>query len=367
MDSKEIVYIFKSYPTESKGIIKKVNQTNQALIDAGYDSKVFRTTLPTLGALIKISIHLLKSRAGLHIVRNHPILTPLLAPIIIFKRITGSKFALDIPTPIHSLVKEQVKAKKNTATAYLKLMLIYILSPISNLAFNRIIQYAPESRYFSLFAKRKTLLTANGIDVKSIPFQPKPLTHHNHVHLIAVAHIQYWHGFDRLIKSLHATVESSKDQTSRFKLTIIGDGDAKTELVQLSETLGLEEYITFTGALDQKELSERLMKADIGICSLGLHRSNLFFASTLKAREYIAHGIPIVLAGTDPDFDERLDFVFAATNNEDLIDLDSIYRRYLTVKNSNANWAMNIRKYAETNLDFSVKVRSQFLDLIAER
>ena len=55
------------------------------------------------------------------------------------------------------------------------------------------------------------------------------------------------------------------------------------------------------GLLSQNELSQMYPQMDIGIGTLALHRKGLQEACPLKVREYLAHGLPVIGAYTDPD------------------------------------------------------------------
>ena len=57
----------------------------------------------------------------------------------------------------------------------------------------------------------------------------------------------------------------------------------------------------FYGVLKKSELEELYKVAHVGIGSLALHRINMFEASTLKVREYIAQDVPVILPYEDTD------------------------------------------------------------------
>lgn len=56
------------------------------------------------------------------------------------------------------------------------------------------------------------------------------------------------------------------------------------------------------GALKVKELLAVYSQCDVGIASFGLHRKGLSEGTTLKVREYLACGLPVVLSHRDPAF-----------------------------------------------------------------
>ncbi len=61
-----------------------------------------------------------------------------------------------------------------------------------------IITYSNDAEIFG----RCTIQLSNGIDFSNIPLRNKTENTSNELHLIGVAEIHFWHGFDRLIKGL---------------------------------------------------------------------------------------------------------------------------------------------------------------------
>ncbi|GAA4311473.1 glycosyltransferase family protein [Compostibacter hankyongensis] len=72
------------------------------------------------------------------------------------------------------------------------------------------------------------------------------------------------------------------------------------------------------GYLSKNELFELYSKMDIGVGTLAFHRNNLTQASPLKVREYLAFGLPVILAYKDVDLSGQ-DFVLEIDNTEDTI------------------------------------------------
>lgn len=140
------------------------------------------------------------------------------------------------------------------------------------------------------------------------------------INLIAVAYIQKWHGFDRIIKGMHNYLSNSPKMN--IHLTIIGDGDIE-ELLTLSNQLQLNDYITFTGALSGESLNQEFDKAHFAIGSLGRHRSGLKSMRSLKNVEYASRGICFTYSEDNPDFDNK-PFILKMPANESAIEINSI-------------------------------------------
>lgn len=359
---KNITYIFKTYPDESEGITKKVNDTVSLFNRIGYTASKTVASGSILKSTIQIYSQSLKEKSEIYIIRNFPLCSIILFPLLAFKRIIGSKLILDIPTPLTVQVNEIKSSNSSRPKKIIKTIALYMTAPLNNLIFDRVVHYAPESKYFSIFSGEKFFYTTNGVDTKNIPRKEnRKRTDQKILNLIAVAHINYWHGIDRLIKSLNFTFKNHKELREIIHLTIVGDGEGGIipELKELSGKLNLDSNIEFTGRLQPYEASQKILKSDIGVCALGLYKKKLDSAAQLKAREYVAHGLPIILSGDDPDFRGEIPFVFKVKNDDSLIDLNEIYKKYNEyLENHDPS---EIREFAEQNLDLSKKIINQYL------
>ncbi|NCU32622.1 MAG: glycosyltransferase family 1 protein [Candidatus Moranbacteria bacterium] len=179
---------------------------------------------------------------------------------------------------------------------------------------------------------RPTIKISNGIDFNSIPLKQPQTVLNEELHLIAVATIHPWHGFDRAIKGLIEYYQMS--QKRKVFLHIIGAGvpavlDAYHELVANHETL--KDYIHFYGPLFGKELDDLFNQCQMGIGSLARHRSGITNLRSLKNREYAARGIPFVYSENDYDFEER-PYVLKVPADETNISIKDLIRFYDSVK-----------------------------------
>ncbi|MFK5655764.1 hypothetical protein ACIA4K_04025 [Lactobacillus delbrueckii subsp. bulgaricus] len=67
--------------------------------------------------------------------------------------------------------------------------------------------------------------------------------------------------------------------------------------------------VSMVGKKEKEELDYYYNICDIGIDSMGRHRSNVYYNSSLKGKEYLAKGLPIVL-GVTTELDYIKDFRF---------------------------------------------------------
>ncbi|HEX8990639.1 MAG TPA: glycosyltransferase family 4 protein [Anaerolineales bacterium] len=104
-----------------------------------------------------------------------------------------------------------------------------------------------------------------------------------------------WHGVDQLLKafaSLRSIPSRSEEGAALPHLLIIGEGPQGEALRQLSRELGLNELVTFTGAIAHGEMPAHLAAMDIAVAPY--LSSDGFYFSPLKVMEYLAMGRPVV-------------------------------------------------------------------------
>lgn len=154
---------------------------------------------------------------------------------------------------------------------------------------------------------QRTIRISNGIDFNSIKLQQHRSHISSEIHLIAVAEIHYWHGFDRIVAGLADYYKSDRHNVGEVYLHIVGgfSGEReRAEIVPLIIENQLENHVFLHGRLFGTALDDLFDRVDIGIGSLGRHRSHITHIKTLKNREYAARGIPFIYSEIDEDFEE---------------------------------------------------------------
>ncbi len=171
---------------------------------------------------------------------------------------------------------------------------------------------------------QRTIQISNGIDFSSLRLNE------NHsckgeLHLIGVAEIHYWHGFDRVIAGMaNYYNESSSDCKVFFHIVGEFSGEReRNEILPLIKKYHLENYVILYGSLFGDNLDKLFNKSDIGIGSLGRHRSNITYIKTLKNREYAARGVPFIYSEIDDDFEE-MPYIMKVPADESPVDINKI-------------------------------------------
>ena len=179
------------------------------------------------------------------------------------------------------------------------------------------------SDYQTIFGSR-TIQISNGIDFKQIKLKKHINDTSHELHLIGVAEIHYWHGFDRLVKGLVNYYQANSGYNVYFH--IVGNFAAKREendILPLIKKYNLERYVILHGMRHGEELDELFEQADMGIGSLARHRSGITHIKTLKNREYAARGLPFIYSEMDSDFEGK-PYILKAKADESPIGIPAI-------------------------------------------
>lgn len=204
---------------------------------------------------------------------------------------------------------------------------------------------------------QKTIKISNGIDFESVRIKKESNRPKNELHLIGVAEIHRWHGFDRLIRGLADYYSSPKEIKVYFHIvgyffSIVEE----EEITSIITDYQLEQYIILHGKKHGEELDEIFDKCDFGIGSLGRHRVGIDDIKTLKNREYAARGIPFVYSETDTDFDKQ-PYVLKMPADESAIKIENIISFYQNlsitpqqIRNSieHLSWKNQMKRVLET-------------------
>lgn len=184
-------------------------------------------------------------------------------------------------------------------------------------------QELADSSAFTKYRKL-TCVIANGIKLDKFPLLPPASNTIPHLVFIGSPN-NLWHGADKLILLANLIPD--------IHIDIIGYN-------HLPHYVTLPQNITLHGYLEFEDYQKILASADVAISSLGLHRIHLNEASTLKSRECLAFGLPLVIAYQDTDLKNMdYDFLLRIPNRED-----------------------NIQTHAQTIRDFAYRMQGHRVD-----
>ena len=187
---------------------------------------------------------------------------------------------------------------------------------------------------------QRTIRVSNGVDLDSMPLHPRVDTS-NELHLIGVAEVPYWHGYDRLIAGLGEYYKAKSDlpspvtwhpSPSKDVYFHIGGGVWKSEMYddehapgfsELIKKYGIEDKVIFHDQLFGDALNAVFAQSNFAVGSLARHRSGISDIKTLKNREYASRGLPFVYSENDSDFDHQ-PYVLKVPADESPIDIARI-------------------------------------------
>lgn len=201
------------------------------------------------------------------------------------------------------------------------------------------------------YKKLPVISVLNGIDL-SLVTPIKGETNCKEVNIGFVGSIQSCHGVDILIDSVFAYVNGTVYKP--IHVHIVGDGPILQDLKNKVNLLNLNNLFTFYGTQYGKQLDEIYEHIDVAISELAPFRRGYQFSSSLKSREYLGKGIPIVSAADiDVFYKEPVDFFYKIKVTNGLIDIFEIIKFYEDLLNniSKRELISRIRKYAESTVD----------------
>lgn len=194
----------------------------------------------------------------------------------------------------------------------------------------------------------------NGIDINDIPVN-RGNNISKGIHFISVSSLKKWHAYERFITGIWLYIQSQGGIPIHFN--IVGNGPEYEKLVTLVNELRLNSYVTFHNFKTGKELDAIYEQNHIAIGTLGFHRIGISNSSSLKNREYLARGLPIVLSTSDQDMPPNLPFVKYLKEGEEPINIGEV------VAFAQKVYAMpklneQIRNYAEKHVTWATKIKT---------
>ena len=190
-----------------------------------------------------------------------------------------------------------------------------------------IVTFSDEERIFG----QRTIRISNGVDFDSIPLHQYQQPADGSIHLVGVAEVHIWHGYDRLIAGLGEYYQNTPNSRQVF-FHIVGGVHPKERykanafhpgLQAIIDKYGIQDKIIFHGQLFGDALDEVFNRSCFAIGSLARHRSGITIIKTLKNREYATRGIPFIYSEQDSDFDYQ-PYVLKARPDESPIEIPQI-------------------------------------------
>lgn len=224
-------------------------------------------------------------------------------------------------------------------------------------------RFVTYSQYDEIFGV-KTIRTMNGIDVASV-IPVAYLPEKKQIDLIAVAMFQKHHGYERLIKGLKNYYNGK--HSVEVKLHLVGEGYDLKKYKELVTVNHMEDRIKFYGQKTGKELDHIYAMSDIAVSSLGLHRIDIHYGTSIKSKEYLAKGLPIITSCDNDCVDQSFKYCLRFEEDDSDIDVNRIVDFYNMIRKTGVEQVRNeIRRYAKQKVDIGV-VMNPIIEYIKEK
>ncbi|MGN4977024.1 glycosyltransferase [Aeromonas sp. 95A] len=171
------------------------------------------------------------------------------------------------------------------------------------------------------------------------------------LNFIAVANLAPWHGYDRFLRSLAHYYTGPNKPTCDIHFHLVGDGPLLSDLVALAKQLDITSRVTFHGPLDGENLDKVFANAHIGVDSLGRHRSGNNYNNSLKSKEYLIRGLPIIKSHIDSSIDIN-NYCYQISANEEVFSLSELFCWFTSINSSHTT----IRTYATQKFTWVVQM-----------
>lgn len=268
----------------------------------------------------------------------------------------GTSVVIDIPTPVSAGIREIRRSDRSVSSRATRIALEALWTPSAWPLADLLVQYDTDGAPWRLVTAERRITLTNGVDVAARPLA-SGWSERDSVNLVAAGALGQWHGYDRLLRGL----AGARRREPEVRVTIVGDGPERRRLVALAGRLGIARQVDFTGPLVGAGYDHVMAGADVGVGSLGEHRRGGFSISTLKVRDYLARGLPVVLAGDDPDLRHNPPFALREPDDETAVDVDRLVdwlgslRRRVRNDPDCASAPERIRAFAADRLDSATR------------
>lgn len=339
----------------SGGVVNKLMGVVSAFQKFGYLSHLSLVSGSTgLFSFVKYALAISSAEEDILFVRGISYGYLLITPAILIARLRGCKVYLDVPTPQMVALYEILSAKQGFFIKGVKCVLLLITGPTVFWPANVVIQYAPEGKFFTFGNKNKIRLIGNGIDIDTVIIRDaEPSWPSSAFHLLGVANVSEWHGYDRIIRGM-AHYRDTQPRPLDIFFTIVGSGQAIDDLKELCHLLNLTNKVYFPGPLHGKKLLDEYCKAHLAVDAIGIYRKGMSVASTLKSREYCAIGIPFISSYKDYDFDGDEPFRYCVSQTDNYQEIATLFADIFSKKSLPCK--EEIRDFAEKRLSWSSKL-----------
>jgi|GEM_PF-2569022 len=206
---------------------------------------------------------------------------------------------------------------------------------------------------------KPALFMPNGIELDEIEPVPVPSFTNQLVILGVASDINFYHGFDKVIRGLSLYAKNNSQVKVLFRLISNPLSNNLAELRALAKDSDVEELVSFESPKTRAELAEVYQQVHLGMGTLALHRVGLSDNYSLKHREYAAFGLPFIMSKGDFHF-EHSPFVLVEERNEAPLDIQRIVAFYTSLRNRYPDYPREFRKSVEHLITWEAQMKEVF-------
>jgi glycosyltransferase involved in cell wall biosynthesis len=234
----------------------------------------------------------------------------------IVPKIFGAKIILDI----HDILPEFYASKFSRGQKGLLFKLLVLIEGVSSGFADHVIiaNHIWEKKLIARSVKPAKLTTLMNYPDTSIFFPRKRTRENNEFKMLYPGTVNWHQGLDIAVRALALI----KDKAPHASLHIYGSGTHLSYIEELIRQLGLSDRVYLKAGIPLRDLAEVVAQADLGVIP---KRNDQFGgeAFSTKSLEFMASGIPIIIAKTKVDqyyFNDSVVKFFEPENVEDLAD-----------------------------------------------
>lgn len=158
--------------------------------------------------------------------------------------------------------------------------------------------------------------TINGYDFSRIELPQR--RKNERIEILSVAVNASWHGYERLIKGIkNYYAEGGKEN---IVYHVVG-----TPLTEYGQT---DEHVILHGPMHGEALQALYQQCLLGVDVLGGHRKDYPVSSSLKSREYAAHGLPLITSSPIDYLEKDSRFQLVLPYDDSPIDMNQVVEYY---------------------------------------
>ena len=229
-----------------------------------------------------------------------------------------------------------------------------------HLCVDRIVTLSQDDEIFGI----KTIRIINGFD-----FNTSEVANFNllkdEINLIAVSTFAFWHGYDRFLRGLGEYYKKGGKRNIIFHM--VGDGVEIPLYKQIIKEYGIKEHVILHGSKSGAELDAIYDMCCLGVESLGAHRKDISYSSSLKSREYGAKGLPIITSIPIDYIPNDYKYQLNIPADDSPVDMVKVLEFYDKIyeKDPPQKVAHSIREFAKVRCDINITMKP-VIDYIME-